>query len=230
MMRWRGGLPCGNGGLAKMPDASAFAERLRSILPDGASLGAANPAHLHPLAKGEDLPGAIPLRLAEYSAGRAAARIALRRADQPIPMGADRAPVWPEGIVGSITHCAGLCLAVVAKDTNFQGLGLDVEPAVPIAADLWETILHPLDQAKDGLVVLHHFVAKEAVYKAQYALSKQVFGFDVLRMHFAGDHFEAEFCADIGSFAKGTRLQGDLISAGGFLGAFVALRQLGRAV
>ncbi len=97
-----------------MPDAAAFAAALRAILPPGVSMGQADPKRLHPLAAGEALPGAVPARLAQFSTGRTAARLALQHPGQ------DRAPVWPAGSVGSISHCVRLCLAVVAKKMVFR--------------------------------------------------------------------------------------------------------------
>ena len=42
-------------------------------------------------------------------------------------MGEDRAPQWPHGIVGSITHGAGWAGVVVARQSEWRGLGLDIE-------------------------------------------------------------------------------------------------------
>lgn len=208
-----------------MPDAAAFATALRAVLPRGTNLGQADPSRLHPLAQGEGPPGAVPARLAEFSAGRAAARIALQHPDQPIPIGPDRAPIWPSGLVGTITHCAGLCLAVVGKSSDFRGLGLDAEPDMPLAADLWSTILRGDEAPSDHHSALVHFVAKEAAYKAQHCISKRLFGFHTLRLTFNQDQFAAEFAEPIPPFAKGDRLRGDILRAGGYLGAFVAVTQ-----
>lgn len=206
-----------------MPDAAGFAVALRAVLPPGVNLGQADPARLHPLAKGEGLPGAMPARLAEYSAGRAAVRAALQNPDQPILTGPDRAPVWPRGLVGSITHCAGLCLAIVGKCEFYQGLGLDAEPDVPLEPGLWTTILRGDEVVSDHHSALAHFVAKEAAYKAQYGISKRLFGFSTLRLTFEKDRFQAEFVEPIPPFAKGTCLGGQILRTGGYLGAFVAV-------
>ncbi len=212
-----------------MPDrmvqgAAAFASALRAILPPGVTLGQADPARLYPLAIGEGLPLAVPKRQAEFSAGRAAARAALRRPDQPLPVGPDRAPIWPAGRVGSITQCAGLCLAVVARSTDYRGLGLDAEPMEPMDPALWPQILHPDENVSDGLAALAHFVAKEAAYKAQFVLTKQLFGFQTLRLNITGDSFEAEFTEPVRPFDQGDRLPGTILRAGGFIGAMVALK------
>lgn len=212
----------------RMPEAAAqgtaaFATALRAVLPAGLRLGQADPARVHPLLPGEALPQAVPRRLAEFSAGRAAARAALGRPDQALPMGPDRAPVWPTDSLGSITHCAGLCLAVVGGAADFQGIGLDAEPEVPLDPVLRDQILRPDEQAADGLAALAHFVAKEACYKAQYALSRQLFGFQTLRLVFAQDRFRAAFTETVLPFRKGHVLRGRMIRAGGYLGALVTL-------
>jgi 4'-phosphopantetheinyl transferase EntD len=174
-----------------------------------------------PLWPGEAI-AAVPHRLAEFAAGRAAARQALAALGLPkvaIPMGEDRAPIWPQGVVGSISHCAGACMAVVARQSDFVGIGLDLEPAQPVARDLWPSILLPEEFAADGLGALRIFVAKEAVYKAQYLLSRQVFDFQVLNITFQDQYFTARFVLPVPPFAAGHILQGRMIEADGFYAA-----------
>lgn len=205
-----------------MADPADFLRALRALLPAGVTLGFADPARLHPLAAGEGIPGARPARLAEYSAGRAAARAALGR-PVALPSGADRAPIWPEGIVGSISHCAGLCLAVVGPTRDWQGIGLDVEPLAPLERELWPSILAPDEAPADGQAALAHFVAKEAAFKAQYRLSHCLFGFEVLSVALDGQRFSARFRRDVPPFAAGAEIAGRLLVQGGYIGAFAAL-------
>lgn len=66
----------------------------------------------------------------DFIRGRIAARLALRglgARPQSIPIGAWRQPVWPEGVVGSISHAAGAGVAVVARSADLRGIGVDVE-------------------------------------------------------------------------------------------------------
>ena len=52
---------------------------------------------------------AVATRRAEFTTGRACAREALTSLGAPaeaVPVGEKRAPVWPDGVVGSITHTA----------------------------------------------------------------------------------------------------------------------------
>ena len=209
-----------------MPDLAAA---LRAVLPPGVALGVApgqgqGRGPDEPLWPGEDLPGAVPGRLAEFARGRSAARAALRGlgvAAVAIPMQADRSPLWPDGVTGSISHCAGACLAIAGRRTDLAGLGLDVEPAAPLDRDLWPVILRPEEMATaDPLAV---FVAKEAAYKAQYALTGVLFDFQTLSVDLHAGGFAATFRRGVGRFATGHRLTGRLVRTAGHTAALCAI-------
>jgi 4'-phosphopantetheinyl transferase EntD len=74
---------------------------------------------------------AVPARVREFALGRTAARQAvwsLTGATGAIPVGPERAPVWPVGVVGSISHARGHAVAVVGRRAaGLAGLGIDVE-------------------------------------------------------------------------------------------------------
>ena len=213
-MRWRGGGRCGRA--MSMPELAAA---LRAILPAGMALGGAGVPE--PLWPGEAI-AAVPHRLAEFAAGRTAARRAMAALGVPmatIPMGEDRAPIWPQGVVGSISHCAGACMAVAGRPSDFAGIGLDLEPAQPLARDLWPTILRPEEVAADGLDALRIFVAKEAAYKAQYPLSRQLFDFQALNITFQDQYFMARFMQAVPPFSVGDVLRGRIIESSGFCAA-----------
>src|SRR5438067_1050128 len=66
-------------------------------------------------------------RFVEFRAGRAAARCALAALGVPggpILPGPDRVPRFPEGIVGSISHCSSHVFAAVARKGDVGGLGV----------------------------------------------------------------------------------------------------------
>lgn len=137
---------------------------------------------------------AIPKRQDEFTAGRDAARAAMRdlgAAPTAIPQGPDRAPIWPAGLTGSIAHCDHICIAAVAHIKDCASLGLDIEPATPLAADLIPTVCTVDEtkwleaQANPGLAAKMIFCAKEAVYKAQYPLSRSLIGFDAVEIAFS---------------------------------------------
>jgi 4'-phosphopantetheinyl transferase EntD len=116
---------------------------------------------------------AAPKRRLEFAAGRAAARTALRRlgvADSPILANPDRSPCWPDGVVGSISHKAGLAIAAVARREEFAGIGLDTEPAEPVEERLWrriltETEIDALPADGTGVRARLLFSAKETFHK-----------------------------------------------------------------
>lgn len=215
-----------------MPDDLAGA--LRAVLPTEVALGVGDVTSPVALWPGEFLQNAVPSRLAEFSAGRTAARNALAQLGKPqlaIPMQADRAPQWPNGLTGSISHCSGACMALVAETRDFAGIGLDLEPALPIAPELWSTILRPeelaslreLQKQDQGLEVLKVFSAKEAAYKAQYAVSQCLFGFDGLSVSIADHRFMAKFALAVGPFPAGFELQGSFVLCDEVLAAVVLL-------
>src|SRR5258705_5922147 len=71
-----------------------------------------------------------PARRREFAAGRACARRAIAELGVPggpVLRGLRRAPSFPHGVVGSITHTNGFCAAAVARADAFAGVGLDAE-------------------------------------------------------------------------------------------------------
>ncbi|MDD2136640.1 4'-phosphopantetheinyl transferase family protein [Pseudomonas kurunegalensis] len=130
----------------------------------------------------------VAKRQAEYLAGRVCARAALQRLDgrNYVPgTHEDRSPIWPAGILGSITHGKGWAAAVVAAQGSCQGLGLDQESLLDDerAERLMGEILTPpelerLDCRQLGLTVTLTFSLKESLFKTLYPLTRQRFYFE----------------------------------------------------
>ena len=109
-----------------------------------------------------------------------AARIVARRLmaqmgqlQQAVPKGASGAPVWPEGLVGSLAHNSQVAVAALARRMDFSSLGIDVETAEPLEADLLDLIATPAERkaiANDPCGGRLLFAIKEAVYKAVHPL------------------------------------------------------------
>jgi 4'-phosphopantetheinyl transferase EntD len=120
---------------------------------------------------------AVDKRRREFTTVRHCARAALARLGQPaapILPGLRGAPVWPDGIVGSMTHCVGYRAAAVAPASVLTGLGIDSETheSLPdgvldvVASSSERAHLTALAQARPGTCwdrLL--FSAKESVYK-----------------------------------------------------------------
>jgi len=138
----------------------------------------AEPSRLHPAEQGQ-IDRAAPGRRREYAAGRLLAHSllgSLGAAAAPLLNGPDRAPAWPAGYVGSISHCPTLCAVVVASGSDICAIGVDVEPALALGADIEPLVLTARDRHSiarlpprirplGGRLV---FSAKEAFYKALY--------------------------------------------------------------
>ena len=92
-----------------------------------------------------------------------------------VQIGEDRAPIWPVGIIGSISHSDRLAAALLDENTDSLAIGLDIQPVSPqtLAQDLKNIILHPLEikrfehQFSAKLFDLI-FSAKETLFKALY--------------------------------------------------------------
>lgn len=119
---------------------------------------------------------AVPSRQQEFARGRACARHALALLGcqiVTIPVGPRRAPRWPEGVVGSITHCEGFVAAVVCLASQMRSIGFDAEPARCLESDIvalvctdaelaWMERAPPADTGGWPMVI---FSAKEAIHK-----------------------------------------------------------------
>lgn len=129
-------------------------------------------------------------RQSEFYAGRLCAMQALRQLDAAAPApercAETRAPLWPAAMVGSISHSHGLAMAVAAYQSDWLGLGLDVERMLtPQRSErLWTAILTADEQDKFGkddwaqheLLTLV-FSAKESLFKLLHPLTGCYFGF-----------------------------------------------------
>jgi len=156
---------------------------IADILPAGVvaaeSFGPPGDGRLFP-AEAAAIATADPVRRAEFAAGRAVARAALARmgvAAGPVVPGRAGEPRWPDGVVGSITHCAGYRACAVAPARGMAAIGIDAEPCLTLADGLLAAVagaaerawLAELGAASPGMPwdrLL--FSAKESVYKAWY--------------------------------------------------------------
>ncbi|MCW3839071.1 4'-phosphopantetheinyl transferase superfamily protein [Micromonospora yasonensis] len=133
---------------------------------------------------------AVEIRRREFVTARRCAREALGKlghAPAPIRSGPRREPVWPAGVVGSITHCAGYRAAAVARDTDLAAVGIDAEPhdILPEGVGAAVTVRGEpelLRRLGRGNPTVHWgrllFSAKESVYKAWYPLTGRWLGFE----------------------------------------------------
>jgi len=152
-------------------------------------------------------PKSIASRREQFMLGRQAAHEALKilgRDEQPILVGNDREPVWPEGIVGTIAHTIGHAVALVAPSESTDGVGVDVEVR-RAAPELFNMVLRPEEVAwVDDLAptrrndaALGVFSAKECIYKAFFHRVGSYFSFEAARLTPTDVGFEARLVAPI---------------------------------
>ncbi|APU39193.1 MULTISPECIES: 4'-phosphopantetheinyl transferase family protein [unclassified Streptomyces] len=104
----------------------------------------------------------------------------------PVLPGERGAPVWPDGVVGSMTHSAGYRAAAVARGDRVRAVGIDAEPHAPLPGRTLGAVTLP--EERDRLAALAAdfphvhwdrmlFCAKEAVYKAWFPMLRRRLGF-----------------------------------------------------
>jgi 4'-phosphopantetheinyl transferase EntD len=96
-----------------------------------------------------------------------------------LPKSFGGAPIWPKGVLGSLAHDSRVAVAAVGTSENLEGVGIDVEPAEILPADLLHLVTTPRERARiefDPYRGRLLFVAKEAAYKAVYPLDQALLG------------------------------------------------------
>jgi 4'-phosphopantetheinyl transferase EntD len=170
-------------------------------------------------------------RKAEFRLGRSAAHLALKQlgisSPPPVLQGPRREPLWPEGVVGSITHCDSFACASVARRQDASAIGLDLEnaAAVPLG-DLLDWLCHDSElewvscqgRRTDRLAMI--FSAKEAVFKAFYPLCGRFFDFKDVKLAWMPSQkkFQGELLIDLSvELESGYRFEVGAARAGDFI-------------
>ncbi|GGC60435.1 4'-phosphopantetheinyl transferase superfamily protein [Hoyosella rhizosphaerae] len=173
---------------------------------------------------------AVPKRQAEYFTVRHLARRAMGTlgvpgAEQmPILKGARGAPTWPNGVVGSMTHCTGYRGAVVGYSDHVRSIGIDAEPHTTLPAGVLPSVSIPderewLASAMGEYKGIHLdkvlFCAKETTYKAWFPITGRWLGFEDAHVTISVDE-SPDGALTTGTFESrilidGTALEGDPI-------------------
>jgi 4'-phosphopantetheinyl transferase EntD len=133
---------------------------------------------------------AVAKRRREFTTARMCARAALEQfgvPPAPILTGERGEPLWPEGMVGSITHCDGYRACAVARSSEVVTVGIDAERNAALPDGLVGDIARPEElpwlrrfaaQAPEVHWDRLLFSAKESVYKAWFPLAGRWLGFE----------------------------------------------------
>nr|WP_202540348.1 4'-phosphopantetheinyl transferase superfamily protein [Streptomyces sp. SID4937] len=128
----------------------------------------------------------VPKRRNDFTTARACARRAMGGLGlEPVAVlhGKRGMPLWPEGIVGSLTHCDGYRAAALARAADVLSLGVDAEPHAPLPEGVGELVVRPSERARFAVGAGIHwdrlvFSAKESVFKTWYPLTLTELDFD----------------------------------------------------
>lgn len=151
-------------------------------------------------------------RLRDFAAGRLAAREALKKLGlenpAPITIGAHRQPVWPYGIVGSISHSGGWAACLAAWNSAAASVGVDLEtlkrkrrldiaPRICVESEI-EWVASANDETEHERRLIAVFSAKESAFKALFPLVQRYFGFKEIALSPEKSGFAAVLNNDLG--------------------------------
>jgi len=226
--------------------ASELDPFVSSVLPPFARqasvrLDGALPPQLESIPLPAALDGAVPKRRVQFRAGRYCATKAMGAlgasyAGQLVARAANGAPLWPEGLVGSITHTDHFASAAVAPGADAAALGIDTERMMtePRARNVGRVIAWPSEVGHARAAGLSHleamtlvFSAKESIFKCLHGLVGCYFDFHDVRI-VEVDGQERTFVARLvktlsASFPAHTLLRGTFDVEGAWMHTGIAL-------
>ena len=146
------------------------------------------------------------VRVREYTAGRTLAREMISQYLPwvgSIPTDADRCPVWPTGLSGSISHTRSHVGVAIASSSKILGVGIDLEPVGSVTDDLFDQLftkgeLKTIHSSSDDSIATRIFCCKEAVYKAAFPSTRVFLNFQQLeiRLSESAKEFEVAYTED----------------------------------
>ncbi|MFC7450031.1 4'-phosphopantetheinyl transferase Npt [Rhodococcus daqingensis] len=163
---------------------------------------------------------AVDKRRREFTSARHCARVALDKLGMdpaPILKGERGVPLFPRGVVGSLTHCDGYRGAVLGYSMQVRSVGIDAEPHGPLPDGVLDAVSLPEERtaiAASAESVVHWdrilFCAKEATYKAWFPLTGRWLGFEDAHITFT--LAESTAGAAAGTFHSKLLVPGETVS------------------
>ncbi len=138
--------------------------------------------------------GASNKRKSEFLAGRFCASTAIKHLlgiHCSVGIGENRQPIFPDGIIGTISHTDEVAMCAVASSNIYSNLGIDIEHwfTHKVANDVKSIVVNReeqsllLDTDYDFLkLITIAFSVKESLFKAIYKEVGRYFGFEAARI------------------------------------------------
>ncbi len=137
--------------------------------------------------------GAVNKRKAEFLAGRVCAQSSLQSlgVNESVGRSVNRSPIWPAGIVGSISHTSHLAMAIALPNDAVNYVGIDCEviieehrarelsSSILVDSELMDSLTSPLSFPEFFTLC---FSAKESFFKALHPTVGKFFGFEAARL------------------------------------------------
>lgn len=173
---------------------------------------------------------AVPARQLEYSSVRWCARQALQQLGNPpvaLVNGPQGDPGWPQGIVGSLTHCTGCYAAAAVRQSDCWAIGIDAELHHPLPHETLSIIASPaekqmLQELAECYPAIHWdtllFSIKESIFKAWFPLTRRWLDFHqaTIRLEHNSTTFSVKLAAGY-DWPPGSKLQGNWYKENGLL-------------
>jgi len=147
---------------------------------------------------------AVTSRRIEFATGRALLRSLIGRR-VAIAVAANRGPLLPTDVRGSLAHDREFAVAAISRDPRITSIGIDIEPMTALEPDMCSVILRPDERHLDAHLA---FTLKEATYKAWSALGGRMLDFHEVRLDITGSGFHADVVGESAHFG------GTFVSAG----------------
>lgn len=135
---------------------------------------------------------AVPSRKREFATGRALLRH-LIGCDVPILIADSRAPIFPEGVKGSLAHDGDFAVAGVTRERGIRSLGIGLEPHDELSHEVAEIVVRRDERGIDAHLA---FTLKEAAYKAWSGLGGEMLEHHNVRLDIGSSTFHAEVLPD----------------------------------
>lgn len=108
---------------------------------------------------------------------------------RPILKDSGGVPVWPRGVIGSLSHADHFAGAAIASICDFASIGVDVELVGDLPHEIVDVVATEHEKMAIGNDLAAYrslFSIKEAIYKAAYAADRKFRDFHDVEVNMAG--------------------------------------------
>lgn len=142
----------------------------------------------------DSLSGAVNKRKSEFLAGRFCAKKVLKKLNIStlnVPFGQQRQPIWPDSVLGSISHTdnKAICAATVSDKIDYLGIDIEKWFSIKTVEDVRKQVINDKEEQllKRQQLTLSKlltiiFSAKESLYKALFPSVEVFFGFEAAQV------------------------------------------------